>query len=300
MLSMAGNTGWQKWKWVGFFLLPSLIGMTVFIVYPILSSFWLSFHDWNLLRPPEFVGLENFQELLGDKDFINALGYTLTFIALYVPAVFVLGLALALFLNQKLKGIIVVRTATFLPVVASWVVVSIIWKWIFNPQFGLMNYGLSLGGIEGPDWLFQPQSALIALVITSVWKDVGYIALLYLGGLQAISETYYEASQIDGATRFHRLRYITLPLLTPTMFFVAITLLINYFQMFEQVWLMPMRDSAADRQLEVIVTEVVKNAFSYNRMGYASAMSWVLFGLIFLVTFIQLRVQKRWVYYEAE
>jgi multiple sugar transport system permease protein len=297
---MAGNTGWQKWKWVGFFLLPSLIGMTIFIVYPILSSFWLSFHEWNLLRPPEFVGLGNFQELLKDKAFINAFSYTLTFIALYVPAVFVLGLALALFLNQKLRGIIVVRTATFLPVVASWVVVSIIWKWIFNPQFGLVNYGLSLGGIEGPDWLFQPQSALIALVITSIWKDVGYIALLYLGGLQAISETYYEAAQIDGATRFHRLRYITLPLLTPTMFFVAITLLINYFQMFEQVWLMPMRDSAADRQLEVIVTEVVKNAFSYNRMGYASAMSWVLFGLIFLVTFVQLRVQKRWVYYETD
>jgi multiple sugar transport system permease protein len=136
-------------------------------------------------------------------------------------------------------------------------------------------------------------------VITSVWKDVGYIALLYLGGLQGISQTYYEAAEIDGANRWQRLRYVTLPLLTPTMFFVAITLLINYFQMFEQVWLMPMRDSAADRQLEVIVTEVVKNAFSYNRMGYASAISWVLFVLIFAVTFIQFRLQKRWVYYET-
>lgn len=296
---MAGNKGWRKWQWVVFFLLPSLIGMTLFILYPIASSFWLAFQDWNLLSPPEFVGLANFRELLTDPDFGRALGYTLTFIAFYVPTVFVFGLALALFLNQKLRGIIVVRTATFLPVVASWVVVSIIWKWIFNPQYGLINYGLSIGGIEGPDWLFQPQSALAALVITSVWKDVGYIALLYLGGLQSISETFYEAAHIDGANRWHRLRYVTLPLLTPTMFFVGITLLINYFQMFEQVWLMPMRDSAADRQLEVIVTEVVKNAFSYNRMGYASAMSWVLFVLIFLVTFVQLRLQKRWVYYEA-
>jgi multiple sugar transport system permease protein len=180
------------------------------------------------------------------------------------------------------------------------VVVSLIWKWIFNPAYGLVNYGLTLVGVEGPAWLFEPQTALYAMVITSIWKDVGYIALLYLGGLQGISEAYYEAARIDGASNWQRLRYVTMPLLTPTMFFVVITLLINYFQLFDQVWLMPMRDSAADRQLEVIVTEVVKNAFSYNRMGYASAMSWVLFVLIFIITFVQLRLQKRWVYYETE
>jgi len=300
MLDMAGNIGLQKWKWVAIFLAPSLVGLLIFIVYPILSSLWLAFNDWNLLSPPQFTGLTNFQELFRDPDFWRALRYTLNFIALYVPGVFVLGLGLALFLNQKLRGIVVVRTSTFLPVVASWVVVSLIWKWIFNPSYGLVNYALGLVGIEGPAWLFEPQTALYAMVITSVWKDVGYIALLYLGGLQEISETYYEAARIDGANRWRGFRHITLPLLTPTMFFVAITLLINYFQIFDQVWLMPMRDSAADRQVEVIVTEVVKNAFSYNRMGYASAMSWVLFVLIFIITFVQLRLQKRWVYYEAE
>lgn len=297
---MIGQRGFQKWKWIAFFLAPSLIGMLVFIVYPILSSFWLSFHDWNMLSAPKFVGLENFQALLDDKDFWRALRYTLNFIVLYVPIVFVLGLALSLFLNQKLRGIVVVRAATFLPVVASWVVVSLIWKWIFNPQYGLINHALSLIGIEGPAWLFEPQTALYAMVITSVWKDVGYMALLYLGGLQAISETYYEAAKIDGASRWQQLWSITIPLLSPTMFFVAITLLINYFQIFDQVWLMPMRDSAADRQVEVIVTEVVKNAFSYSKMGYASAMSWVLFVLIFIITFVQLRLQKRWVYYEVD
>lgn len=297
---MAGNHGWNKWKWVLFFLAPSLMGLLVFIVYPIASSFWLAFNDWNMLRPPTFVGLANFEELFRDNAFWNALRYTLSFISLYVPAVFALGLGLALFLNQKLRGIVFIRTATFLPVVASWVVVSIIWKWIFNPQYGLVNYGLAQLGISGPAWLFEPATAVWAMVITSIWKDVGYIALLYLGGLQSISESYYEAARIDGASRWRMLRNITLPLLTPTMFFVVITLLINYFQVFEQVWLMPMRDSAADRQVEVIVTEVVKNAFSYNRMGYASAMSWVLFALIFLITFVQLRLQKRWVYYEAD
>lgn len=297
---MVGVSRRQQWGWVLFFLAPSLIGLMVFILLPIASSLWYAFNDWNLLSAPEFVGLDNFTELFADRAFWRALSYTLTFIVLYVPAVFLLGLGLALFLNQKLRGILIVRTATFLPVVASWVVVSLIWKWIFNPSYGLVNYGLASVGFEGPDWLFQPGSAIIAIAITSVWKDVGYIALLYLGGLQAISETYYEAARIDGANHLRLLRHITLPLLTPTMFFVLITLLINYFQMFEQVWLMPMRDSAADRQLEVVVTEVVNNAFRYNRMGYASAMSWVLFAIIFVITFVQLRFQNRWVYYESE
>lgn len=297
---MVGERGWNRWKWVLVFLGPSLAGLMIFIILPILSSFWYAFNDWNLLSPPKFIGLANFEALMADQGFWTALRYTVTFILMYVPLVFVLGLGLALLLNQKVRGMLIVRTATFLPVVASWVVVSLIWKWIFNPSYGLINYGLGLVGIAGPAWLFEPGPAVVAMVITSVWKDVGYIALLYLGGLQNISEIFYEAARIDGASRWHSLRYITLPLLTPTMFFVLITLLINYFQMFEQVWLMPMRDSAADRQVEVIVTEVVKNAFSYNRMGYASAMSWVLFALIFLITFIQLRVQKRWVYYETE
>lgn len=291
--------GWHQWKWVAFFIAPSLIGMTVFILYPIGASLVVSLHDWTLPRPAEFVGFANFAELFQDPAFWNAFAYTLRFIALYIPLAFTLGLALALFLNQRLRGIVVVRAATFLPVVASWVVVSIIWKWIFNPAYGLVNYGLGLFGISGPAWLFEPATAVTAIVLTSIWKDVGYIALLYLGGLQNISETYYEAARIDGAGRWASFRFVTLPLLSPTMFFVLITLLINYFQMFEQVWLMPMRDSAADRQVEVLVTQIVTNAFSYNRMGYSAAMSWVLFALIFIITLIQLRLQKRWVHYES-
>lgn len=297
---MSWQTGWTKWKWVLFFLAPSLIGLSIFIILPILISFALAFQDWNLLSPPEWVGLENFERMLADEAFWNALRYTLTFIVLYIPLVFVLALGLAVLLNQKLRGILIVRTATFLPVVASWVVVSLIWKWIFNPQYGLINPVLNLFGIPAPVWLFEPGSAITAIVITSVWKDLGYIAVMYLGGLQAINETLYEAAKIDGATPRQQFFRITLPLLTPTMFFVLIILLVNSFQVFDQVWLMPMRDSAADRQVEVLVTEVVKNAFSYNQMGYASAMSWVLFVLIFAITFVQLRLQKRWVYYESE
>jgi multiple sugar transport system permease protein len=297
---MAWERGFHKWKWIIFFLAPSLAGMCLFILYPMLSSIGVALSDWTLPRQPNYIGLGNFQTLLSDPTFLTAVKTTLLFIALYVPIVFVMGLALALFLNRKVRGMVVVRMATFLPVVASWVVVSLVWRWIFNPSYGLVNSWLSVVGIEGPQWLYQPESALFAIVITTVWKDIGYIALLYLGGLQGISETYYEAARIDGASRLQLLRRIILPLLTPTMFFVVITLIINYFQMFDAIYLMPIKDTAAERQLTVIVVEVVKNAFSYNRMGYATAMSWVLFGLIFLVTFIQLRVQKRWVYYEVD
>ena len=297
---MAWERGFHKWKWIVFFLAPSLAGMFLFILYPMISSLGVALSDWTLPRQPNYIGLGNFQSLLIDPSFLTAVKTTLLFIALYVPLVFVLGLGLALFLNRKLRGMVVVRMATFLPVVASWVVVSLVWRWIFNPAYGLINSWLSMLGIAGPQWLYQPDSALIAIVITTVWKDIGYIALLYLGGLQSISESYYEAARIDGASRWQLLRRITLPLLTPTMFFVVITLIINYFQLFDAIYLMPVKDTAAARQLTVIVVEVVKNAFSYNRMGYATAMSWVLFALIFLVTFIQLRVQKRWVYYEVE
>lgn len=297
---MAGSSGIHKYKWVLFFVAPSLIGLLIFTVIPILTSLALTVHDWNLLRPPEFIGLANFEELFADRAFWNALSNTLGYIVLYVPGVFVLALGVALLLNQRLRGVVFVRAATFVPVVASWVVVSIIWKWIFNPTYGLINPALTVLGIEGPAWLFDAKTALAAIVITSIWKDLGYVAVMYLGGLQSIPEQYYEAARIDGAGAWQRLRYVTLPLLTPTMFFVVIILLINSFQVFDQMWLMPMRDSAADRQIEVIVTEVVKNAFSYNRMGYASAMSWVLFVVIFAVTFVQLRLQKRWVYYEHE
>lgn len=297
---MSWERGFHKWKWVLFFLAPSLAGMFLFIIYPMFSSLGVAMTDWTLPREPNFIGLGNFQRLTTDPNFLNAVKITLLFIALYVPSVFALGLGLALFLNRKIRGMVVVRMATFMPVVASWVVVSLIWRFIFNPGYGLINSWLAVFGIQGPQWLYQADSALIAIVITTVWKDIGYIALLYLGGLQSISESYYEAARIDGANRLQLLRRITLPLLTPTMFFVVITLIINYFQMFDAVYLMPIKDTAAERGLSVIVVEVVKNAFSYNRMGYASAMSWVLFGMIFVVTFVQLRVQKRWVYYEVD
>jgi multiple sugar transport system permease protein len=293
---MAGDKGLNKFFWICVFLAPSLLGLLLFTISPILASLGLTLFEWDLLTPPQFVGLNNFRRLLADDDFWRALANTLRFIITYIPLVMVFSLGIALVLNQKLKGLIFFRTAFFIPVVSAWVAIALLWKWIFNPRFGLVNFMLGLVGIEGPAWLFDPQWAMFAVVITSVWKDIGFLMVMFLAGLQGIPEVYYEASSIDGATNWQRLRFITLPLLSPTAFFALIISLINSFQVFEQVWIMTEGGPAGSTS--VIVELIVKNAFSYGRMGYASALSWVLFLLVFVVTLTQMRLQRRWVIYE--
>ncbi len=293
---MAGQHGMQKWGWVLLFLAPSLVGLVVFTVGPILAALGLTLFEWNMLSAPQYIGLANFQELFTSETFGRAFQHTLTYIVLYVPAVLALALGAALLLNQNLRGRAFFRTSFFVPVVSSWVVVSLMWKWVFNPRFGLLNYALGLLGIEGPAWLFDPGTALYAIIITSIWKDIGFVGVMYLGGLQGIPESLYEAAQIDGASPWQRFRSVTLPLLTPTTFFALIISLINSFQVFDQVWLMP--EDAARRGTTVIVEQIVNNAFRYNRIGYAMAMSLVLFVVILGITIVQLRLQNRWVHYE--
>jgi len=224
--------------WLALFLLPGLSGLLLFTVLPILASLVLTLFQWDLLTPPEFIGLANYSRLLGDNEFWAALGHTLSFIAGYLPLVLLLGLGVALALNAPLRGIGLIRSAFFLPVVSSWVAVALLWSWLFNPRYGLINYLLGLLGLPQPGWLFDPQWAMPAIVLTSVWKDLGFVIVLFLAGLQAVPQEYYEAASLDGAGRWMKLRAITLPLLAPTTFFVTIISLINSFQVFDQVWVM--------------------------------------------------------------
>lgn len=292
---MPGERGWRRAGVASLFLLPSLAPLFLFTLLPMLTSLVLTVFEWNLLQPARFVGLDNFARLIGDPDFHAALIHTAQFVAGYLPLVMVGGLAIALGLHRSTRGIAILRTAYFLPVVTSWVVVALMWKWLLNPSSGLVNWALSLAGVSGPGWWTDPGWAMPSIVLASAWKDLGFVMVIFLAGLQAIPTDYYEAAAIDGAGRWARFRNVTLPLLTPATFFVVIISLINSFQVFDQVWVMTEGGPAGASS--VVVTEVVLNAFSYGRLGYASAMSWVLFVAILIVTLLQFRLQRRWVTY---
>ena len=272
-------------------LLPSLAGMVVFLMAPVLSSLVLSFSEWDLIGEISWVGIDNYVTALADPAVLGALRNTLTFILGYLPSVVIIALGLALLLNRRLKGRVVFRAIYFVPVVTSWVAVSLIWKWLLNPQYGLVNFALGAVGIKGPGWLFDPAWAMTGVILTSVWKDIGFVTVIYLAGLQDIPEPLYEAAALDGATHWQRFWSITFPMLAPTTFFVTTISLISSFQVFDQVWIMTQGGPAG--ATSVMVELIYKNAFSYYKMGYASAISWVLFALIFAVTIAQNLLQKK-------
>lgn len=278
------------------FIAPSFIPLVLFMIFPMFAAIILSFTSWDLLSPPHWIGLTNFQELIHDKDFQNALRNTLIFIAGYLPLVYFLGLAAALALDRKFKGSSALRAAYFLPVITSWVVVALLWKWILNPNGGLINSSLAAIGINGPGWWTSKSWSMISVIIPSAWKDLGYVMLILLAGLQAIPPEYKEAAAIDGASKRQILFRITLPLLTPASFFILVVSLINNFQVFDQIYVMT--QGGPEGSTSVVVQQIVKNSFDYGHMGYASAMSIILFSIILIITGIQIRLQKRWVNYE--
>ncbi|MBW6456592.1 MAG: sugar ABC transporter permease [Trueperaceae bacterium] len=284
--------GVRRWLVLALFLGPSLVGVVLFVAGPIVASLALAFSSWDLLTPPAFVGLRNFERLSRDLEFWAALRHTVTFLAGYVPLVLVAGLAVAVALNGRVPARGVFRAIYFLPVVTSWVAVALVWKWLLNPQFGLVNAWLAQVGIQGPAWLFDPDWAMASVILTSIWKDTGYVMVILLAGLQGIPRVYYEAADIDGASRAQQLRHVTVPLLAPAIFFALTISLINSFQVFDQVYVMTGGGPAG--ATTVLVERIVKQAFSFSRMGYASAMSWVLFVLIFATTFVLSRLQRRW------
>ena len=277
--------------WLCIFLLPNLLGFITFIGVPISSSLVISFTDWDLLGSMSFTGFENYIRLFQDPEFWISFRNTIFFIIGYLPLVIVFGLACALLLNKEMRFRAFFRATFFLPVITSWVAVSLVWKWLYNPEYGLINYILSTIGIDGPQWLNDPSTAMIGIILASAWKDIGFVMVLFLGGLQNISPSYYEAASIDGASKFRQLWNITIPLLAPTTFFVTIISLINSFQVFDQV--MIMTGGGPGGSTVVMVQNIYNYAFRYFEMGYASAMSWILFLVIFFFTWIQMKIQDR-------
>ncbi|MEV0274413.1 sugar ABC transporter permease [Hamadaea sp. NPDC050747] len=293
---MSARRRWRNAGVAAIFLAPSLVTLLAFWIGPMIGTVWVSLQDWNLIGVPSFVGLDNYAELAKDADFHAALLHTLLYLAGYLPLVLILGLAVALLLNAKLPAMTLYRAMFFLPVVSSWVAVSLLWKWLLNPAGGLVDQALGLIGVDGPGWWTDPTWAMPSVILASVWKDVGFVSVILLAGLQAIPKDLLEAADLDGASAWRRLRSITLPLLSPSLFFVTVISLINGFQVFDQVWVMT--GGGPGGASSVVVEQIVRYAFSYGRVGYASAMSIVLFGIILVVTVAQLRLQRRWVQYD--
>ncbi|TDW92727.1 carbohydrate ABC transporter permease [Kribbella sp. VKM Ac-2566] len=289
------STGWKKLGWALFFLLPSAIPLFVFTLVPMVSSLWVSLHKWNLISPMQWVGLDNYTNLLTDPMTRRVFLHTLIYVAGYLPLVYAGGLGLALVLNQRLKGRAFLRATYFLPVVTSWVVVALVWKWLLNPANGLVNQVLGFFGVPGPGWWTDPHWALPAVILSSAWKDLGFVMVILLAGLQAIPSDVREAALVDGANACQRFWRITLPLLSPSTFFVVVISLINGFQVFDQVYVMTGGGPSGSSQ--VVVGQIYDLTFRYGRAGEASALSWILFAVILVITAFQIRGQRRWVHY---
>jgi multiple sugar transport system permease protein len=296
-----GSLARKEARWAYFFISPWIIGFIIFTLGPMVVSLYLSFTDYSLgssITWPTFTGLENYINLFTqDPKFWHSLGVTVTYAVIAVPLTLFFGFMVAFLLNLKVPGLAVWRTLYYLPSVTPAVAGAILWGIIFNPTFGIMNWFLSLMSIKGPGWLSSQQWALPALIIMSLW-GVGGGMIIYLAGLQGIPTTLYEAAEIDGANSLKKLIHITLPLMTPVIFFNLVIGIIGTFQFFTGVYVLT-RGGPADATLFYNLY-LYNNAFRYMEMGYASSLAWVLFVIVLLLTLLVFRSSSLWVYYEGE
>jgi multiple sugar transport system permease protein len=276
------------------FLAPGLLLFSLFTVFALGFAFFLTFHEWSIIEPQKpFVGLDNYSEMIHDERFRRSILNTLYFTGASVPLGMAAGLAIALLLNQPLRGRAILRTLYFLPVVTPFVVVTIIWKWLYNGDFGLFNYYLLKTHLihEPLLWLSDQNLAMPSVVLMTVWTSVGFSMVVYLAGLQAIPEELYEAARVDGAGPWARLRHITLPMLAPTTMFLAVIGIIGSFQVFTQIFVMT-SGGPVDRTTTMVFF-IYEAAFKFFDMGYASTLAFALFAMLLVFTAIQLRLYRR-------
>jgi multiple sugar transport system permease protein len=294
------SSNFSRREAITFYLLisPWLVGFLLFVLGPMLASLGISFTQWDLLSPARFVGLANYEKMLTrDPLFWQSLKVTALYTAAYIPIELAGGLVLALLMDQKLRGISVFRTIYYLPSVLPGVAFVVLWMWLLNPDVGLINTLLGYVGIQGPRWLAHPDWALPALLMMSLW-GLGRTMVIYLASLQGIPQHLYEAAAIDGAGRWSSFWKITLPLLTPTIFFNLVLSVISTFQTFTSAYVAT-NGGPLDSTL-FYVLYLFRQAFQFFNMGYASALAWVLFLIILALTLLIVRTSDRWVYYEGE
>ena len=279
------------------FIAPTIIGLLVFIVGPMIASFYLSFHQWNVFRPPEFIGIENFQRLFGDPRVFTAFRNTFALVIMTVVLLEVTALALALAVKRVAGGFLgyFYRTAYFMPVLLSGAAVAVTLSYMFHEDFGVINYYLTQFGIEKIPWLNSADWVLIAITLTTVWRNLGFTFIIYLGGVSAMPEEILEASEVDGATGFRKLRSVILPLMSPFILFATVTDMIKMLQFFDEPFIMT-RGGPGDASRTVVMM-MYESAFANFEYGYGSAIALVLFAVIMIVTGMQFLISRRWVFY---
>lgn len=277
------------------FASPWLIGFLVFMAYPLAASIYYSFCDYSVLRPPVWIGLDNFRELFGDELFWTAIKNTLLYAVIAIPAGMATSLILAMLLNAKVKGMPIYRTIFFIPSLVPQVSLAVLWLWMFNGEHGILNILLAKIGITGPNWLSEPSWSKPAMVIMSVW-GVGNAVLIYLASLQDVPQSLVEAAELDGANGWQKTRNVTIPMISPVILFNGIMSIIGTLQVFTVPYVM-FPNGAPARSTYFYAMYLFDNAFKYQKMGYACAMGWILFAMVLILTLVSLRMSERHVHY---
>lgn len=287
----------SDWFWGYLMILPAVGGLAIFYIGAFFQNLYYSFTNMGSFGKYKWIGLANYSRLLSDPEIPKALANTFKYTLICVPISICLSILIAVLLNSKIKGLTLYRTMFFLPAVTMPAAIAMMWKWLYNGQFGLINQLLSHLGIAGKAWIADPKFAMGALIVVGVWSSLGMNIIYFLAGLQGIPKMYYEAADIDGAGPIKQFFSVTLPLLSPTIFFVLIMSLIGALQMFDLIFLMISKTSMAVDNTMSIVYLFYKNAFEFMDKGYAASISILLFVIIMIITAIQLRLQKKWVNY---
>lgn len=284
--------------WGYIMIFPTLLGLIILNIKPLIDTFILSFKQVGVFGTGTFVGFSNYIKLFHDAEIIQATINTFEYAIIVVPITIIISMVVAVLLNSKIKGKTIYRTIYFIPMIAAPAAIAMVWRWLYNSEYGIINYLLSLIGVSGPSWLGDSKLALISIAIVGIWSGIGYNMVLLLAGLQEIPKDYYEAASIDGAGSVTKFFKITLPLISPTMFFVVVTSVIGSLQVFDTIFMMIDKSSSVLNNTQSLVYLFYKYSFIMNDKGYASTIVIFLFILIMIITFFQVKGQKKWVNYD--
>ena len=290
------------WGWA--FIIPSVLGLILFRFGPVLASLYFSFTKYDILSPPQWIGLANYRGLVNDTYWQKSIQVTLHYTVLFIPLSIIVAYSIGLLMSQERRGMTVYRTMWYLPSLVPTVASAVVWRWALNPEFGPVNYPLKLLGFQAPGWLTDPDWIIPSVVLIQLW-GLGNAALIFLASIKGVSPTYYEAAEVDGANAWVKFWWITLPMTSSVIFFQLIMTVIASFQVFGVAYILFSGQTTSDpagpgNAALFYVLYTFRNAFGYFKNGYASAMAWSMFAVILLLTFILFRTQKRWVYYEVE